>query len=442
MKLSRRGKSARRGRHTKRAGKHHTRRIKHRAKQYKRTYRKNNRKLKHNKRVQYGGVFKWTPPVETNDQNSVSTSTIDPVLLTYRKQKYGNNLKLEDATMMEESKYCSAQLTFTPIGYTANHQLEMVFTLSLKRYEKNKAGPIDKYFVCEFTLHPVYNNDTGVFEYHYFSTDCISMLESVHVDSNGDITKPGPLPKEFVLDGADTADTKSKTKYKFYDQRERTGDFFFRDLFTKISKIYIGEFNEFVIKDKKSRIAEEQEIEEKKIARERQIRQKVPEIQTTPEYTLFKSELELKAQEIKDEPDNLNNTEISEKIDVIVEEILKQQLTLLVKESLFPDENLNSIMETISGLQSQLEKLSPALVKEKNDISSVNRKGIALMSERIGSDAHSTGASADDAATSATGSTGISPYPTNDTDLSQRQIPYTPPKDQECTDAMIEARIC
>ena len=60
MKLSKRIKQFRRGRHTKRSGKH-TRR-KYRGKQYKRTYRKNNRKLKHNKRIQSGGVdFKQIP---------------------------------------------------------------------------------------------------------------------------------------------------------------------------------------------------------------------------------------------------------------------------------------------------------------------------------------------------------------------------------------------
>lgn len=68
MKLSRRGKQARRGRHTKRTRKHHTRRIKHHSKQYKRTYRKNNRKLKHNKRIQRGGVT-W------NDTGSTKATT-------------------------------------------------------------------------------------------------------------------------------------------------------------------------------------------------------------------------------------------------------------------------------------------------------------------------------------------------------------------------------
>ena len=53
MKLSKRIKQFRRGRHTKRSGKH-TRR-KYRGKQYKRTYRKNSRKLKNNKRIQRGG---------------------------------------------------------------------------------------------------------------------------------------------------------------------------------------------------------------------------------------------------------------------------------------------------------------------------------------------------------------------------------------------------
>jgi hypothetical protein len=87
MKLSRRGKHtkrARRGRHTKRAGKHHTRRIKNSSKQYKRTYRKNNRKLKHNKRIQRGGVITWY-----DDEGKRLTKDI---LLKYKKlsQLFGN----------------------------------------------------------------------------------------------------------------------------------------------------------------------------------------------------------------------------------------------------------------------------------------------------------------------------------------------------------------
>jgi hypothetical protein len=232
MKLSRHEgrhtKHAKRGRHTKRAGNQHTRRIKHRGKQYKRTYRKNNRKLKHNKRIQRGGVFVWNPPIETTDQNGVitSTSTTQPVLLTYRKQKYGNNLTLVPDSAMEESKYCSAELTFTPIGYDVEYKcVIMVFTLSLQRYQKNKAGPIDKHFVCDFTLYPIYGDNRRL-SYHCFSTGCISINIDVRVNSTGDITQPNPLPTEFVLDGNDTGDTKSKTKYKFYDERKRTGDFF------------------------------------------------------------------------------------------------------------------------------------------------------------------------------------------------------------------------
>ena len=61
MKLSKRIKQFRRGRHTKRSGKH-TRR-KYRGKQYKRTYRKNSRKLKNNKRIQRGGAPRTPSPV-------------------------------------------------------------------------------------------------------------------------------------------------------------------------------------------------------------------------------------------------------------------------------------------------------------------------------------------------------------------------------------------
>jgi hypothetical protein len=79
MKISKRIKHVRRGRHTKRTGKHHTRRIKHRSKQYKRTYRKNNRKLKNNKRIQRGGT--WNRD-NTGDKLSYTTTCN----LTYKKK--------------------------------------------------------------------------------------------------------------------------------------------------------------------------------------------------------------------------------------------------------------------------------------------------------------------------------------------------------------------
>ena len=79
MKLSKRIKHVRRGRHTKRTGKHHTRRIKHRSKQYKRTYRKNNRKLKNNKRIQRGGTWNRN---DTGDKLFYTTTRN----LTYKKK--------------------------------------------------------------------------------------------------------------------------------------------------------------------------------------------------------------------------------------------------------------------------------------------------------------------------------------------------------------------
>ena len=102
---------------------------------------------------------------------------------------------------------------------------------------------------------------------------------------------------------------------------------------------------------------------------------------------MFKSELESKATGIKNEPNNLGNVEISNEIDDIVQEILRQQLTLMVKVSLFPDDNTSRIVTIISGLQSQLENLSPALVKQKDEKYYLDRlKGNGLMSGQIGFD--------------------------------------------------------
>ena len=79
MKLSKRIKHFRRGRHTKRSGKH-TRR-KYRGKQYKRTYRKNSRKLKNNKRIQRGGApITTSPEVEWDKTNTTN------YLLRYTKK--------------------------------------------------------------------------------------------------------------------------------------------------------------------------------------------------------------------------------------------------------------------------------------------------------------------------------------------------------------------
>ena len=79
MKLSKRIKQFRRGRHTKRSGKH-TRR-KYRGKQYKRTYRKNNRKLKNNKRIQRGGA-----PITTSPEVKWDKTNTTNYLLRYTKK--------------------------------------------------------------------------------------------------------------------------------------------------------------------------------------------------------------------------------------------------------------------------------------------------------------------------------------------------------------------
>jgi hypothetical protein len=87
MKLSKRIKHVRRGRHTKRHGKH-TRR-KYRGKQYKRTYRKNSRKLKNNKRIQRGGAPRTSSPNVVWESNYYSPNEMSTTY-TLRYTKKGS----------------------------------------------------------------------------------------------------------------------------------------------------------------------------------------------------------------------------------------------------------------------------------------------------------------------------------------------------------------
>jgi hypothetical protein len=117
MKLSKRIKHVRRGRHTKRTGKHHTRRIKHRSKQYKRTYRKNSRKLKNNKRIQRGGAPIPRSPEVTWDKTNNTTS----YLLRYKKKgAIANESKMFKITFefIQNKKGIGLNYTELPEPYT------------------------------------------------------------------------------------------------------------------------------------------------------------------------------------------------------------------------------------------------------------------------------------------------------------------------------------
>lgn len=97
-------------------------------------------------------------------------------------------------------------------------------------------------------------------------------------------------------------------------------------------------------------------------AHTQKVKKKETEIKVTPEYISFKNELISKASTIKDEPGNSSN---HKKIDDIVNNILKLQLSLMVTESLFPTRNNVIIVVNIINLQSELEELSPALLEKK-----------------------------------------------------------------------------
>lgn len=145
MKLSKRIKHFRRGRHTKRSGKH-TRR-KYRGKQYKRTYRKNSRKLKNNKRIQRGG---WEWENVANDQNIKFAKN---VLLEYKKlsEKFGS----------VETKPFNITLESKPID---DNNVKS-FTITMDRQTTNRA----KKFILYFKLH-------------YLNTDQIHVQFSTTLD--------------------------------------------------------------------------------------------------------------------------------------------------------------------------------------------------------------------------------------------------------------------
>jgi hypothetical protein len=111
MKLSRRGKQARRGRHTKRTGKHHTRRIKHRGKQYKKTYRKNKKRIRC--RSLRGGL---TASIMSNPWTAPVAIPVNNVMLRYKKQAWVTKAVTDDyaVTVQKEVKPNDLEL---PIKY-------------------------------------------------------------------------------------------------------------------------------------------------------------------------------------------------------------------------------------------------------------------------------------------------------------------------------------
>ena len=197
MKLSRRGKSARRGRHTKRAVKHYTRRIKHRCKQYKKTYRKNNRKLKHNKRIQSGGVaitVKWS--------GNEDTRTASNVQLTYKKKdEWMEDDKPFDITLIYNGAGEYGRSNFT-ITMTRKTKVVKTFVLYFKLGEYKlyfsqrgnefgcddatiflEPGNRDIYMYCSgasltFTTSDVNNTETYVFPCNSMNLEFFRSLES------------------------------------------------------------------------------------------------------------------------------------------------------------------------------------------------------------------------------------------------------------------------
>ena len=176
MKLSKRIKQFRRGRHTKRSGKH-TRR-KYRGKQYKRTYRKNNRKLKNNKRIQRGG---WEWENVANDQNIKFAKN---VLLEYKKlsEKFGS----------VETKPFNITLESRPID---DNNVKS-FTITMDRQTTNRA----KKFILYFKLRYLNREQIHV----KFSTtldfnlnDSIELNDSIDYFKSNKITIcPSGEPKE------------------------------------------------------------------------------------------------------------------------------------------------------------------------------------------------------------------------------------------------------
>ena len=174
MKLSRRGKRtnhARRGRHTKRVRKHHTRHIKHRGKQYKRTYRKNNRKLKHNKRIQRGGVS-WTR-YQTN--TGIYTTKCR---LTYKKK--GELITFGDG---EDNPF---ELTLEHTGQDNDFHYRNNFTVTMIRKTKVekkfviyfKLGEFSVYFSTEVSNFDVGDNNKFLtFDDRYNRWVCLRQLE-------------------------------------------------------------------------------------------------------------------------------------------------------------------------------------------------------------------------------------------------------------------------
>lgn len=155
MKLSRRGKSARRGRHTKRAGKHHTHHIKYRDKQYKRTYRKNNRKYKkltHGRSLR-GGKIVTFPAVQGCEHgcylyHTQSTESGD----INKTEKFTFDLSFDDDNDL-----------FTLIFRRSDGiQITVVFKLSNKQIIYG----YDKVFVKETGLQNV-KEDNGAYTYTF-----------------------------------------------------------------------------------------------------------------------------------------------------------------------------------------------------------------------------------------------------------------------------------
>ena len=258
MKLSRRGKSARRRRHTKRTGKH----LRCRGKKVsgsKRYHRGHKRTYKRGKRFQRGGedddpwkVIPWTEVREVGEVGEGNPP---------KKQATGLLVYKKDSTfsLTSESKYFLVTLETLSGIVTSKHHNHfnfMKFKVTMERYKDDDKKEVDKTF-------------TVYFAFGYYTGDLVGNYYLIILDESGNNTVKYTfwdqgafqhtdlmpvsvfdgrinhiaLPKEFSnIIGYDNPYNTKYDKYIFYveykDKNDKTNYYFIRSLATEMYNIF------------------------------------------------------------------------------------------------------------------------------------------------------------------------------------------------------------